>query len=141
MQVKEIMTRGVECTTPNATLQEAARKMRDLDVGPLPVCDNDKLVGMLTDRDIALRAVAEGQDPRTTRVRDAMTPNVVWCFEDQDAGEAADLMQENQVRRLLVLNRNKRLVGILSLDDLAVRTGDESVTGHTLENMAWPAVP
>jgi len=85
MQVKEIITRRVECTPPDASLQEAARKMRDLDVGPLPVCgDNDRLVGMLTDRDITVRAVAEGQDLRTARVQDIMTPEVTYCFEDQD---------------------------------------------------------
>jgi CBS domain-containing protein len=112
MLVKELMTRGVEGTRPNATLQEAAQAMRDLDVGP-----------------------------STVRVRDVMTPEVIYCFEDQDIAKAGQLMRKKQVRRLVVLNRDKRLVGMLSLDDLAVRTGDEMVSGNTLEGVAWPAVP
>jgi CBS domain-containing protein len=141
MHVKEIMTRGVECTRPEATLQETAEKMRDLDIGPMPVCgDNDRLLGMITDRDIAVRSVAEGQDPRNTRVKDIMTPHVVWCFEDQDVKEAARLMKENQVRRLLVLNRDKRLVGIVSLGDLAIETGDDKLAGSTLEAVSEPAI-
>jgi CBS domain-containing protein len=140
MQVNEVMTRSVECTSPNATLQDAARRMRELDVGPLPVCgESDRLVGMLTDRDIVVRAVAEGLDPSTARVRDVMTPSVIYCFEDQDVTEAAQLMKENQVRRLVVLNRDKRLIGIVSLGDLAVDTGDEELAGATLEAVSEPA--
>jgi CBS domain-containing protein len=138
MQVKEVMTPGVECIPPDSTLQDAARKMQALDVGPLPVCDHDRLAGMLTDRDIVVRAVAEGRDPGTTRVRDVMTPEVVYVFEDQDVQEAARLMEEKQVRRLLVLNRDKRLVGIVSLGDLAVETGDEKLVGRTLEHVSLP---
>ena len=139
MQVSKVMTRDAECVRPDTTLQEAARKMRDLDVGPLPVCgDNDRLVGMITDRDITVRAVAEARDPRTTTVQDVMTPDVVYCFEDQDVQEAARLMRENQVRRLVVLNRDKRLVGIVSLGDLAVETGDEKLAGRTLEHVSLP---
>src|SRR5438552_4661928 len=108
MKVKDVMTKGAECVGPDASLQEAARKMKDLDVGPLPVCgDNQKLVGMLTDRDIVIRAVAEGKDPRTARVRDAMTEGVCYCFEDDDVAEAARLMKDKQIRRLVVLNRDK----------------------------------
>jgi CBS domain-containing protein len=140
--VNEVMTRGVECMSPNATLQEAARKMRDLDVGPLPVCgDNDRLVGMITDRDIVVRAVAEGQDTRTARVHDVMTSDIIYCFEDQDADEAAQLMRANQIRRLVVLNRDKRLVGIVSLGDLAVETNDEEMAGATLQAVSEPAGP
>src|SRR3954454_21482891 len=116
MKVSEMMTRGAECTRPDVTVQKAAERMKALDVGSLPVCgDNDRLVGMLTDRDITVRAVAEGQDPKTARVQDVMTPDVLYCFEDQDVSEAVRLMEENQVRRLVVLNRDKRLVGIVSL--------------------------
>lgn len=103
MRVHEVMTRGVECVAPNTTLTEAACKMRDLDVGTMPVCDNDRLAGMITDRDIAIRAVANGRDGKTTRVADAMTPEVLWCFEDQDVAEASDIMKDKQVRRLVVL--------------------------------------
>jgi len=138
MQVKNVMTRGAECVRPETTLQEAAQKMKSLDVGPLPVCDNDRLVGMLTDRDITVRAVAEGKDPRATRVRDAMTEGISYCFEDDDVADAARVMKERQVRRLVVLDRNKRLAGIVSLGDLAVETGDEHLAGKTLEHVSQP---
>jgi CBS domain-containing protein len=139
MQVKEVMSRGVECVSPDATLQEAARKMKDLDVGPLPICDNDRLAGMVTDRDITVRAVAEGKDPRNTRVRDVMTPGINYCFEDDDVAHAAQQMKDKQIRRLVVLNRDKRLVGIVSLGDLAVEAGDGHLAGDTLERVSQPA--
>ena len=141
MRVSEVMTRGVECVGPDATLQEAAAKMKSLDVGPLPVCDNDRLVGMVTDRDITVRSVSDGHNPRTDRVRDAMTPKVIYCSEDQDIAEAAKLMKENRIRRLPVLNRDKRLVGIVSLGDLAVETHDEQLAGSTLEAVSEPGQP
>lgn len=141
MQIREVMTHGVEVVPPDATLKEAAQKMRTLDVGPVPVCDGDRLVGMLTDRDITIRAVAEGRDPTKTKVRDAMTPEVVYCFEDQDVKEAAKLMEEKQLRRLLVLNRNKQLAGIVSLGDLAVSGKDAKQTGKTLKQVSEPAAP
>src|SRR5215210_8754906 len=103
MQLKDVMTRDVEMVRPDSTLVEAARKMKDLDIGPIPVCDDNEILGMVTDRDIATRAVAEGRDPAHTLVRDVMTPDVLYCFEDQDVNEAARLMQQRQVRRLLVL--------------------------------------
>lgn len=138
MKVQEIMTKGTECVSPSSSLQEAAQKMRNLDVGPLPVCENDRLVGMITDRDITVRAVAEGCDSKRTTVKQVMTPDVVYCYEDQDVQEAARLMQENQIRRLLVINKDKRLVGIVSLGDLAVETGDERLAGETLEQVSQP---
>src|SRR5262245_29316881 len=122
MRVSEMMTRGVECIGPDATLQEAAAKMKSLDVGTLPVCDNDRLVGMVTDRDITVRATAEGDPPTEIRVRDIMTPEVIYCFEDAQVTDAAQLMEQKQVRRLVVLNSDKRMVGIVSLGDLAVET-------------------
>jgi CBS domain-containing protein len=123
MQLKEIMTPGVEVIAPEATLQEAAEKMRHLDIGPLPVCDGDRLVGLLTDRDITVRAVAEGRNPATTQVREVMTPEVIYGYEEQDSQDAARLMEQYQIRRLPVLNHAKRLVGIVSLGDLAVHAG------------------
>jgi CBS domain-containing protein len=142
MQVNEVMTRGVECISPDATLRDAAARMKDLNVGSLPVCgDNDRLIGMITDRDVTVRATAAGANPGTTRVRDAMTPDIVYCFDDQDVAEAARLMKENQIRRLVVLNRDKRLIGIVSLGDLAVETGDEMLAGNTLEAVSEPAQP
>jgi len=142
MKLKDIMTPKPECIRPDTTLQEAARKMRDLDVGPLPVCgDDDRLAGMITDRDITVRAVAEGKDPTTTRVREVMTQEIIYGFEDQDVEEAARIMQERQVRRLVVLNRDKRLVGIVSLGDLATETGDREKSGEVLQDVSEPAQP
>ena len=139
MKVRDIMTAGVECIQPTGTLREAARMMKDLNVGPLPVCgDNDRLVGMITDRDIVIRAVAEGDDPDATPVSSVMTPKILCCYEDQDISEAARLMEKHQVRRLAILNRDKRLVGIVSLGDLAVDSRDEQLAGHTLEAISEP---
>lgn len=141
MRISEVMTRGVECARPSATLQEVARRMKVLNVGVMPVCDNDRLVGMVTDRDITVRGTAEGCDPRETYVDDIMTPGIVYCFDDQLVSEATRMMEEKQIRRLPVLNRAKRLVGIVSLGDLAVETGDEELVGHALEEISEPAVP
>jgi len=141
MRVQEMMTRRAECTRPDATLQEAAERMNTLEIGSLPVCDNDRLVGILTDRDITVRSVAQGHDSRTDSVRDAMTPRVFYCFEDQDVTEAAEIMRLNQVRRLPVLNADKRLTGIVSLGDLAVESGNEQVVGEALEGISEPSSP
>src|SRR4051794_15247862 len=122
MRVSEVMTRGAECIGADASLQEAAAKMKSLDIGPLPVCDNDRLVGMVTDRDITVRATAEGESPTAIRVRDIMTPEVAYCFEHDLVEDAARVMKKKQVRRLVVLNSDKRLVGIVSLGDLAMET-------------------
>jgi CBS domain-containing protein len=139
MLVRDVMTHGAECVRSSNSLQEAAQRMKHLNVGTLPVCgDHDLLVGMITDRDITVRAVAEGLDPRTATVKDVMTPDIVYCFEDQDVQEAAQRMKEYQVRRLVVLNRDKRLVGIVSLGDLAVETGDEKLAGKTLQQVSFP---
>ncbi len=139
MRVSEVMTQGVECIGPDATLQEAAAKMKSLDVGSLPVCDNDRLVGIVTDRDITVRATAEGDAP--TDVRDVMTSEVIYCFEDDDVTKAAELMGEKQVRRLPVLDKSKRLVGIVSLGDLAVEAGNEQLAGQALEGISKPSSP
>ena len=141
MQIKEIMTREPVVIGPDMVLREAAETMRDLDSGVMPVGQNDRLVGMLTDRDITIRATAAGKDPNQTRVEEVMTPEVVYCFEDDDAGEAARKMEQHQIRRLIVLNRDKRLVGILSLGDLAVHTADDGLTGEVAEAVSEPAEP
>jgi len=142
MRVSEVMTRNVSCVRPNDTLQAAAAKMRDLNVGSVPVCGgDDKLVGMLTDRDVVIRSVAEGMNPNDCHVTDAMSKGITYCFEDQDVGEAAELMRHNQIRRLAVLNRDKRLIGIVSLGDLAVGSDDEHLAGKTLEDVSEPAMP
>lgn len=119
MLVKECMTKKVELGTPSMSLYEAAKKMRDGDFGMLPIEDNDRLVGMITDRDIAVRCVAEGRDSKNVHVADVMTERVLYCFDDQSLEDVAKNLGVNQVRRLPVVNREKRLVGILSLCDLA----------------------
>ncbi len=141
MQLKDIMTRDVEVVSPDATLKEAAEKMKSLDVGVIPVCDGERLVGMLTDRDITIRATAEGRDPNTTKVSETMTPDVAYCYEDQDIAAAALIMEERQIRRLPILSRDKRVVGIVALGDLAVDTGDEELSGEVLEEVSRPAEP
>jgi CBS domain-containing protein len=141
MQLKDVMTREVEVIHPDATVEEAAEKMESLNVGPLPVCDGQRLVGMITDRDITVRAVAAGVAPDEARVRDVMTADVTYAFEDQDVREAQQLMQQHQLRRLPILNRDKRLVGIVALGDLAVDTDDARGAGETLERISEPAKP
>ncbi|WP_422922876.1 CBS domain-containing protein [Singulisphaera sp. PoT] len=120
MKLKELMTTRVECVRQNDTLQIAARKMKDLSLGLMPVCDErGRVVGMLTDRDLAVRAAATGMDPVTTAVSDVMTDDVIWCFEDQESADAMELMEEYEVRRLIVMDRDKHLAGIVSQNDLA----------------------
>ena len=135
MQVKEMMTHNPEVVHPESLLQEVAEKMSTHDIGALPVCDGDQLIGLLTDRDITVQATAAGCDPTLIQVCDVMTAHLVYCFEDQDITEAAELMKEQQVRRLPVLNRHHRLVGIVSLDDLTVG-GDMQLAGETLKEVS-----
>lgn len=141
MTLEEIMTRNVQVIAPDANLQEAARMMKSLDVGGLPVCDGERLCGFLTDRDIILRAVAEGQDPANCKVSDAMTRQIHWCYADEDVEKAAKLMKEDQIRRLMVLDRDKKLCGIVSLGDLAVEGEDDEFAGNVLESVSEPASP
>ena len=138
MKVNEIITHGPEVIRPETALIEAAQKMKSLDIGMLPVCDGDRLVGVITDRDITVRGVAQGCDPKIARVQEVMTPEVIYCFDDEDVKDVAKKMEEKQVRRLPVLNREKRLVGIVSLGDLAVRTGKEKLAGEVLERVSAP---
>ena len=140
MQVKDVMTRGVEVIRSDATLADAAAMMKSLDVGPLPVVDDGRLVGIVTDRDIMVRTTAQGRDPAQSTVREAMSSNVVYCFEDQDVRDAARLMQEHQVRRLVVVNRDRQLVGLVSIGDLAMNT-DDKLAGQVLERVAVPGEP
>lgn len=134
MLVNEIMTPTVHLVSPETTLREAAVALRDRDVGALPVGDNDRLVGMVTDRDIAVRGVAEGMDPTIDRVAAVMSEQVLYCFDDQPVEDARTYMKGKQVRRLPVLNRQKRLVGILALGDMAtesetIRPAAEALAG------------
>jgi CBS domain-containing protein len=117
---------------------EAAKKMKQLDVGAVPVCDGDRLCGIITDRDITMRAVAEGRDPSKTKVSDAMTNDIVYCFEDQQDTDAAEIMRQHQIRRLPIVNREKRLVGIVSLGDLSLRGEDDNLAVETLDEVSAP---
>jgi CBS domain-containing protein len=139
MNVNEIMSRNVECIEPATSIKDAAEKMRALDVGFLPVCEGEKAVGILTDRDITIRHVADGQNPYRVKARDIMTPNVFSCFEDQDVEELARYMQEHEVRRVIVVDRADRIVGVVSLGDLSKVKGEESLAGETLKDIAEAA--
>jgi CBS domain-containing protein len=141
MRIAEIMTRDPEVVASDSFLQDAAMKMQDLNVGMLPIRDGDRLVGMLTDRDITVRATAQGRDPTKTQVREVMTPDVIYCFEDQDISQAAKLMQDKQIRRLPILSREKRLVGIVSLGDVAVHSGQQDTVSETIKEVSEPAEP
>ena len=125
--IAQVMSSDVRVVSPADTIQQAARLMGELDVGVLPVCDGQRLVGMVTDRDIAVRAVAVGLAPDQTEVAEVMTDEVAWCFEDQTVDEVLRDMGGSQLRRLPVVSRDKRLVGIVSLGDLATAAGDDAV--------------
>jgi CBS domain-containing protein len=135
------MTREVEVIGANAPLIEAAAKMKSLDVGLIPICEGDQLKGTITDRDITVKGIAEGYNPSQTTVGDIMSTDLAYCFEDAEIGEALSLMENRQIRRLPVLNRDKRLVGIVSLGDLAVHSGQKGRLGETLKEVSQPAAP
>ncbi len=144
MQIREIMTQGAEVVYLDDAAQAAGAKMRELDVGALPVCDGERIQGVITDRDLAIRLVAEGRDPARTKVSDIMTPGVSYCFDDQSVEEAVMLMEAEQIRRLPILNRDKQLVGMLSLGDLALRTEgteDEDLADEALKDISEPSEP
>ncbi|MGF9764905.1 CBS domain-containing protein [Microvirga sp. 0TCS3.31] len=136
MKVSEVMTRDVQLIEPTQTIREAARLMAELDAGIMPVREGDRLVGMITDRDIAVRAVAEGKGPDTS-VREVMTDDVKYCYEDDDTDDVARNMADIQVRRLPVLTRDKRLVGIISLGDMAV-TDEPGKAGEAAAGISQP---
>jgi CBS domain-containing protein len=137
MQVKDAMTTNVELASPNQTIRQAALLMGKNDCGVLPVADKDSLVGMITDRDIAIRAIAAGKGPKTP-VREIMTPDVLYCFEDQDLEEVARNISDIKVRRLPVMNRDKRLVGILSLGDMSLKSGSSDPASDALKAISEP---
>lgn len=140
MKVKEIMTREIDVVSPETTLRDAAERMNSLDVGVLPVCDNDRLVGVITDRDITVRATADGLDPFATQVGEVMSrDDLITCSEDEDVDAAAQKMRDRQVRRLPVLDNGHRLVGILALGDVAVDQADVRVSSETLKGVSRPS--
>ena len=134
MKVSKCMTRDVELVSPTQTIREAAQMMVELDAGALPVQQDDRLVGMITDRDIAVRAVAQGKSPETP-VRDVMSPELLYCFDDQEIEDVSRNMGEVKVRRLPVVNRDKRLVGIISIGDLALKE-EQTLTGSTIARIS-----
>ena len=141
MRISEIMTPNFEMIDSTSTLIDAARKMKAFNVGFLPVQEGNNLTGVITDRDIVVRALAEGRDLGSTQVKDIISSDVVYCFEDHSVEEAVKLMEENQVRRLIVCRSDRTPVGIVSLGDLAVRSGQEELYGEALEQISEPAAP
>lgn len=137
MRVADAMTRDVRIAAPDQSLKDAARMMADTDCGALPVGENDRLVGMITDRDIVVRAVAQGKTD-ATKIRDIMSPEIKYCFEDEDVDEVAHNLGDQQIRRLPVLNRDKRLVGIISLGDISSATKPDTAA-ETLSQISEPA--
>ena len=138
MKLSEIMTRDVVVMQPDDSLQSAAKKMRDRNIGFLPVCDGEELIGVISDRDITIRALADGMDVNIMLGRDLMTVPAIYCFDDQDVSEAAKIMEENQIRRLVVLSRDeKRLVGVISLGDVA-RNESADRSGQVLQKVSEP---
>lgn len=131
MKISDVMNRDVQTADPDETIRQAAEIMRQIDAGALPVGENDRLIGMITDRDIAVRAVAQGKGPDVS-IREVMTTEVKYCFEDQDLGQVARNMADLKVRRLPVVDRDKRLVGVVSLGDFAGHPAvQQALTGIT----------
>ena len=143
MQVCDVMTRQVETVAPDASLQEAAQAMEAMGVGSMPVCDGRRLVGTLTDRDIVVRGVATGRSPVDMMVRECMTRDIAWAYEEEDAEEVLARMRTLQVRRLAVLDRQKNLVGIVSLGDIATepRAADLREVGEAIAEISEPSRP
>lgn len=137
--VKDVMTPNVQVILPDWSARDAALKMKEMDVGALPVCDGERLIGLVTDRDIAVRMAALGHDPRLTSVYEVMSSPIVYCFEDQPVEDVARIMEVRQIRRLVVLDRNKRLTGIVSLGDIAFKTGRDDLAGEILERVSRPS--
>lgn len=132
MRIKELMTNHAEWIEASTPLRDVSRTLRDKNIGCLPVGEKDRLIGMITDRDVCCRGVADGLDPDKATARDVMTDGIVWCYDDQTDKDAAELMQKNDIRHLPVMNRQKRLVGVLSLGDLAYR-GGKSLKGDVIQ--------
>jgi CBS domain-containing protein len=139
MKIHEIMARNVECISPGLPISKAAEKMRDEDIGFLPICEHDRVVGTVTDRDITVRSVAQGRDPRLAPVSEIMTSTVFHCYEDDDVETVAAKMREDEVRRMLIFNRNEQLVGVVSLGDIARAEGEVQIAGETLRDIAEAA--
>jgi CBS domain-containing protein len=138
MKIRQVMSTDVELTNPSETLDQAAKRMAEIDAGALPVGEGDRLVGMVTDRDIVLRCVARGGDPKATSVAEVMSDDIKYCFDDEEIDHVTQNMGGLQIRRLPVMNRDKRLVGIVSLGDIA-RTHKPAKTGKALGDISQPS--
>ena len=136
MELRDVMSRDVEIIRPDATVQAAAKRMQERNIGSVLVGVGEEFSGILTERDIMVRVVAPGHDPTSTRVQEVMTSEILWCFEDTDLMTAANFMKDRHIRHLAVLNRDRHLVGIVSLSTLALHTGDETLIGTAIR---WPA--
>jgi CBS domain-containing protein len=139
MRVSEVMTRDVKVVAPGDSVRRAAQMMHELNVGVVPVCDGQRLVGMVTDRDITIRSTAAGKAPDKATVSEAMSTNVRWCFEDDDVQDVVRKMSDSQIRRIPVVNRDKKLVGIVALGDLA--TDQAPGAASALKNISEPSKP
>jgi CBS domain-containing protein len=135
MKVKDAMHEGVTWVGPETSVQELARAMRDEGIGSIPVGENDRLIGMVTDRDIAIKAFADGKDPASLTARDVMHGPILYCRTEEDIDDAARLMEQHQVRRLPVIDENKRMVGMLSLGDIA-SASSPALTGEVTQSVA-----
>jgi CBS domain-containing protein len=139
MKVSEIMSRNVECIEPETLIAKAAGKMREHDIGFLPICESGRPIGAVTDRDIAVRCVAEGRDPRLAPVSEIMTPAMFSCYDDDDVEDVGRYMQETRVHRMVILDRQGKIVGVVSIGDIAKTTGVEGLAGETLGEIAEAA--
>jgi CBS domain-containing protein len=138
MSIHQIMTPEPLCIRPTSTIAEAARLMSEHDIGMLPVCEQDRLIGTVTDRDLVVRGLAHGADPNQSTIRDVMTSEVVSCFDSQSIDDVCRVMGEKQIRRIPIVSDDMRLVGIVALGDIVVRTGSELRGGATLEQVSQP---
>ena len=137
MKVRQVMTEGVSYVAPETPIVEVARRMREDEIGSVPVAENDRLIGMVTDRDVVLRVVAEGAELAGCTARDAMSPGILYCFDDQSVNDILKNMSDNQIRRLPVVTREKRLVGMVSLGDLSQAA--QLKAGAALKEISQPA--
>jgi CBS domain-containing protein len=140
VKLKDIMTTDVLVVPPERIVREVARQMEQHNIGAIPVCDGDRILGMVTDRDICLKVVAQGKDPDTCKAREVMSVPIVWCYEDTDVEEAIRLMETRQIRRLIVVDANKKLAGVVALGDVAVRA-NERIAGEALERISEATHP
>ena len=137
MKISEIMTTNVECVSPDSSISELADKMKSLDVGFLAVCENDRIAGTVTDRDIVIRGIAGSKDINSLKAADVMTKDVHWSYESDDIKDVAKKMSDKEVRRMLILNENKRLVGVVSIGDIS--KVEEKESGKTLKDISEAA--